>query len=150
MPIGDILQMSTPSQVFFIYSAIKIIICYLSVDNLKVIMLKKKHRKIIPLKDKNLGNKIEAYTFVEVRWLDIEGDDGWSTLDVLRKEKLPVAVSKGYLLSQKNGVTRLFRDYIESKEKPTMEDIGSTVIIPTSVIVSIKKINLFNITCTYK
>jgi len=39
-------------------------------------------------------------------------------------------------------VTRLFRDYIENKEKPTMEDIGSTVIIPTSVIVSIKKINL--------
>jgi len=34
----------------------------------------------------------------------------------------------------------LFRDYIESKEKSTMEDIGSTVIIPTSVIVSIKKI----------
>jgi hypothetical protein len=146
MPIGDILQMSTPSQVFFIYSAVKKLICYLGVDNLKAIMPKtkpkKKHRKIIPLKDKNLGNKIEAYTFVEVRWLDIEGDDGWSTLDVLRKEKLPVAVSKGYLLSQKNGVTRLFRDYIESKEKPTMEDIGSTVIIPTSVIVSIKKINL--------
>ena len=105
-------------------------------------MKPKKHRKLIPLKNKTLGNKIEAYTFVEVRWLDIEGDDGWSTLDILKKEKLPIAVSKGYLLSQKNGVTSLFRDYIESKEKPTMEDIGSTVIIPTSVIVSIKKINL--------
>ena len=103
---------------------------------------KKKHRKIIPLKNKTLGNKIEAYTFVEVRWLDIEGDDGWSTLDVLRKEKLPIAVSKGYLLSQKGGVTRLFRDYIESKEGNTFEDIGSTVIIPTSVIVSIKKLTL--------
>ena len=105
-------------------------------------MKPKKHKKIIPLKNKTLGNKIEAYTFVEVRWLDIEGDDGWSTLDILRKEKLPIAVSKGYLLSQKNGVTRIFRDYIESKEKPTMEDIGSTVIIPTSVIISIKKLNL--------
>jgi len=105
-------------------------------------MKPKKHKKIIPLKNKTLGNKIEAYTFVEVRWLDIEGDDGWSTLDVLKKEKLPVAVSKGYLLSQKGGVTRIFRDYIESKEKPTMEDIGSTVIIPTSVIISIKKLNL--------
>tara|TARA_R100000935_G_scaffold16443_1_gene32665 strand:- start:62 stop:382 length:321 start_codon:yes stop_codon:yes gene_type:complete len=105
-------------------------------------MIKKKHRKIIPLKNKTLGNKIEAYTFVEIKWLDIEGDDGWSTLDILAKEKLPVAVSKGYLFSQKGGVTRIFRDYIESKEKPTMEDIGSTVIIPTSVIVSIKKINL--------
>ena len=30
----------------------------------------------------------------------------------------------------------LFRDYIESKDKDTFEDIGSTVIIPTSVIVS--------------
>ena len=48
---------------------------------------KKKHRKIIPLKNKTLGNKIEAYTFVEVRWLDIEGDDGWSTLKVLRGRK---------------------------------------------------------------
>ena len=105
-------------------------------------MKPKKHRKLIPLKSKTLGNKIEAYTFVEVRWLDIEGDDGWSTLDVLRKEKLPVAVSKGYLLSQRKGVTRIFRDYIESKEGTTFEDIGSTVIIPTSVIVSIKKLTL--------
>ena len=37
-------------------------------------------------------------------------------LIIIRKEKLPVAVSKGYLLSQKKGVTRIFRDYIESKE----------------------------------
>ena len=105
-------------------------------------MPKKKHIRTLPIKNKTLGNKIEAYTFVEVRWLDIDGDDGWSTLDILRKEKLPIAVSKGYLFSQKGGVTRLFRDYIESKEKPTMEDIGSTVIIPTSVIVSIRKINI--------
>ena len=103
---------------------------------------KKKHRKIIPLKTKTLGNRIEDYTFVEVRWLDIEGDDGWSTLSSLDKDKLPVAVSKGYLLSQKKGVTRIFRDYIESKEGTTFEDIGSTVIIPTSVIVSIKKLTL--------
>ena len=101
-----------------------------------------KNKKVIPLNEKVLSTDISKYSFVEVRWLDIEGDDGWSTLDVLKKEKLPVAVSKGYLLSQKGGVTRLFRDYIESKEKPTMEDIGSTVIIPTSVIVSIKKISL--------
>jgi len=105
-------------------------------------MPKKKHIRTLPIKNKTLGNKIEAYTFVEVRWLDIEGDDGWSTLDVLSKEKLPVAVSKGYLFSQEKGVTRLFRDYIEHKEKAIMEDIGSTVIIPTSVIVSIKKIKL--------
>lgn len=92
--------------------------------------------------NKFLSNKIEDYQFVEVRWLDIEGDDGWSNLSVLQKEKLPVAVSKGYLLDQKNGVTKLFRDYIESKDKPTFDDIGSTVIIPTSVIVSMRIIKL--------
>ena len=102
-----------------------------------------KKRKIFPkITSKNLGRDISKYPYVEIRWADIEGDDGWSSLSSLEKDKLPVAVSKGYLLSQKGGVTRLFRDYIESKEKPTMEDIGSTVIIPTSVIVSIKKINL--------
>jgi len=100
----------------------------------------KRGTKLKIKKTKHLSRDISTYPFVEVRWLDIEGDDGWSTLDILAKEKLPVAVSKGYLFSQEKGVTRLFRDYIEHKEKSIMEDIGSTVIIPTSVIVSIKKI----------
>ena len=102
----------------------------------------KQKKKFIPLPNKPLGRDIANYPFVEIRWVDIEGDDGWSTLSSLDKDKLPVAVSKGYLLSQRKGVTRIFRDYIESKDKDTFEDIGSTVIIPTSVIVSIKKINL--------
>jgi len=102
----------------------------------------KRGTKLKIKKTKHLSRDISTYPFVEVRWLDIEGDDGWSTLDILAKEKLPVAVSKGYLFSQEKGVTRLFRDYIEHKEKAIMEDIGSTVIIPTSVIVSIKKIKL--------
>jgi len=105
-------------------------------------MKKRKLKKLIPLKTKTLGKDISKYPFVEIRWVDIEGDDGWSSLSSLDKDKLPVAVSKGYLLSQKKGVTRIFRDYIESKDTNTFEDIGSTVIIPTSVIVSIKKINL--------
>ena len=102
-----------------------------------------KSKKVIPLNEKVLSTDISKYPFVEVRWLDIEGDDGWSTLKVLKEEKLPIAVSKGYLVSQKNGVTRIFRDYIKSKTKPVFEDIGSTVIIPTSVIISIKKITLY-------
>jgi hypothetical protein len=102
----------------------------------------KQKKKFIPLPYKELGRDISKYPYVEIRWADIEGDDGWSSLSSLEKDKLPVAVSKGYLLSQKKGVTRIFRDYIESKEGKTFEDIGSTVIIPTSVIVSIKKINL--------
>ena len=103
---------------------------------------KRQQSKILNFDFKNLGNRIEDYPYVEIEWLDIEGDDGWSTLSSLDKDKLPVAVSKGYLLSQRKGVTRIFRDYIESKEGTTFEDIGSTVIIPTSVIVSIKKLNL--------
>lgn len=30
---------------------------------------KKKNKKTIPINYKNLGNKIDNYTFVEVRWL---------------------------------------------------------------------------------
>ena len=101
-----------------------------------------KNRKTIPLNTKSLGNDISAYPFVEIKWLDIEGDAGWSDTKDLNKQELPVCVSKGYLLSQRKGVTRIFRDYIKSKEGNTFEDIGSTVIIPTSVIVSIKKLNL--------
>ena len=105
-------------------------------------MKNRKLKKLIPLKTKSRGKDISQYPFVEIRWVDIEGDDGWSTVSSLDKDKLPVAVSKGYLLSQRKGVTRIFRDYIESKDTNTFEDIGSTVIIPTSVIVSIKKISL--------
>ena len=71
---------------------------------------KRKNKKIIPLNLKSLGNDISAYPFVEIEWLDIEGDAGWSSTKDLSKEQLPVCVSKGYLLSQKNGSTRIFRE----------------------------------------
>ena len=83
---------------------------------------------------------ITKYPYVEIEWLDIEGDAGWSSTKQLNLEQLPTCVSKGYLLSQKNGVTRIFTDYIKSKDKPTFEDIGNTTIIPTAVIKNIKKI----------
>jgi hypothetical protein len=101
---------------------------------------KSKNKKIIPLDTKTLGNDISKYPFVEIEWLDIEGDAGWSDTKSLNKLKLPVCVSKGYLVSQKNGVTRIFTDYIKTKDKPTFDNIGNTTIIPTSVIESIKKI----------
>jgi len=101
---------------------------------------KSKNKKIIPLDIKTLGNDISKYPFVEIEWLDIEGDAGWSDTKSLNKLKLPVCVSKGYLVSQKNGVTRIFTDYIKTKDKPTFDNIGNTTIIPTSVIESIKKI----------
>ena len=88
-----------------------------------------------------MGSDISAYPFVEIEWSDIEGDAGWSSTKDLNKEKLPICVSKGYLVSQKNGVTRIFTDYIKTKDKPTFDSIGNTTIIPTAVIISIKKLN---------
>jgi hypothetical protein len=106
-------------------------------------MLKKrvKNRKTIPLNTKSLGDDISAYPFVEIQWLDIEGDAGWSSIKDLKKEKLPICVSKGYLLSQSKGITRIFTDYILNKDNPTFDTIGNTCIIPTAVIQSIKKIH---------
>ena len=83
----------------------------------------------------------KKFPFVEIEWLDIEGDAGWSDTKSLNKEKLPTCVSKGYLVSQQGGVTRIFTDYIKSKDKPTFDSIGNTTIIPTAVIESIKKLN---------
>ena len=100
-----------------------------------------KNKKTIPLDVKSLGSDITKYPFVEIEWADIEGDAGWSDTKDLNKTKLPICVSKGYLLSQTKGVTRIFTDYIKTKDKPTFENIGNTTIIPTSVIVSIKKIH---------
>ena len=114
----------------------------LSIEPTKKKKRKIKSKKTIPLNVKSLGNNISAYPFVEIEWSDIEGDAGWSDTKDLNKSKLPVCVSKGYLLSQRKGITRIFSDYIVSKDNPTFENIGSTTIIPTSVIQSIKKINL--------
>ena len=102
-----------------------------------------KNKKTIPLNLKSLGSDISKYPFVEIEWADIEGDAGWSSTRSLNKSKLPTCVSKGYLLSQKKGITRIFCDFIKQKDKDKeiFEEIGNTTIIPTSVIQSIKKIN---------
>ena len=100
-----------------------------------------KNKKTIPLNLKSLGSDISKYPFVEIEWADIEGDSGWSNTRSLNKSKLPMCVSKGYLLSQKKRITRIFCDYIKTKDKETFEDIGNTTLIPTSVIQSIKNIN---------
>ncbi len=59
----------------------------------------------------------------------------------LKNQKLPTCVSKGYLLSQAKGITRIFTDYIETKDKPTFDNIGNTTIIPNSVVKEIKKLS---------
>jgi len=76
---------------------------------------------------------------VEVVWQDIVSDSGWQDLEQLKDSKLATCVTKGHLLSQVKGVTRIFGDY-STNDKGEIEQIGNTTIIPNSVIVSIKKI----------
>ena len=42
--------------------------------------------------------------YVEIKWLDIEGDSGWQDTKSLKNSKLPVCVSKGLFIksSQRN------------------------------------------------
>jgi len=100
-----------------------------------------RNKKTIPLNLKSLGSDISKYPFVVIEWFDVEGDAGWSDTRSLNKLSLPVCVSQGYLASQKNGITRIFTDYIKTKDKETFETIGNTTIIPTSLIQSIRKIH---------
>lgn len=76
---------------------------------------------------------------VEVVWQDIVSDSGWQDLEQLKDSKLATCVTKGHLLSQVKGVTRIFGDY-STNDKGEIEQIGNTTIIPNSVIISIKKI----------
>ena len=94
-------------------------------------------RKItINKKSKNLK---DLYPMVEVKWLDICSDSSWQSIKQLQESTLPTCVTKGHLLSQTKGVTRIFGDYSE-KENGEIEELGNTTIIPNSVITSIRKI----------
>jgi hypothetical protein len=81
----------------------------------------------------------DRYPMVEVVWQDIVSDSGWQDLEQLKDSKLATCVTKGHLLSQVKGVTRIFGDY-STNDKGEIEQIGNTTIIPNSVIIGIKKI----------
>jgi hypothetical protein len=57
------------------------------------------------------------------------------------KSKLATCITKGHLLSQAKGVTRIFGDYSYNDNKTEIESIGNTTIIPNSVIKEIKKLS---------
>ena len=89
--------------------------------------------------NKKAKNWQERYPMVSVTWLDILSDSSWQSIDQLLKLKLANCVTKGHLLSQAKGITRIFGDYSAS-EKGEIEEIGNTTIIPNRVIVKIQKI----------
>ena len=91
----------------------------------------------IPRKTKT---EIEKYPMVSVEWYDIVSDSSWSTVEQIKKAKLATCITKGHLLSQTKGVTRVFGDYSFGDDGKSIESIGNTTIIPNSVIKDIKKL----------
>ena len=89
---------------------------------------------------KKVKSEIEKYPMVSVEWYDIVSDSSWSTFDQLKKAKLATCITKGHLLSQTKGVTRVFGDYSFGDDGKSIESIGNTTIIPNSVIKDIKKL----------
>tara|TARA_R100000742_G_C4252346_1_gene70539 strand:+ start:563 stop:859 length:297 start_codon:yes stop_codon:yes gene_type:complete len=81
----------------------------------------------------------DRYPLVEIHWLDICSDSSWQSMEHLSKAELPTCVTKGHLLTQKKGITRVFGDYSEN-DKGEIEEIGNSTIIPNTVIKNIKKL----------
>ena len=96
------------------------------------------NRKKIKI-NKNKKIDFEKYPMVECRWKDIVSDASWISLEDLKNSKLAICITKGHLLSQTGGITRIFGDYSLDNNNE-INEIGNTTIIPNSVIVSIKKI----------
>ena len=89
--------------------------------------------------NKRSKNWKDRYPLVEVQWLDICSDSSWQSIDHLKKAELPTCVTKGHLLTQSKGITRVCGDYSEN-DKGEIEEIGNSTIIPNSVIQNIKKL----------
>ena len=91
--------------------------------------------------NKKAKKEIDKYPLVEVRWYDIVSDSNWQSISACQKAKLPPCITKGHLLSQKKGLTRIFGDYaLVDKETGTIDEIGNTTLIPTNLIFDIKEI----------
>tara|TARA_R100000664_G_scaffold27630_3_gene38459 strand:+ start:3241 stop:3537 length:297 start_codon:yes stop_codon:yes gene_type:complete len=90
---------------------------------------------------KKIKNQIDKFPMVAVEWYDIVSNSSWSTFDEIKKAKLATCITKGHLLSQTKGVTRLFGDYSFADNGVDIESIGNTTIIPNSVIKDIKKLS---------
>ena len=90
---------------------------------------------------KKIKNQIDKFPMVAVEWYDIVSNSSWSTFDEIKKAKLATCITKGHLLSQTKGDTRLFGDYSFADNGVDIESIGNTTIIPNSVIKDIKKLS---------
>ena len=94
-------------------------------------------RKLV---NKKAKKEMDRYPLVEVKWTDVVSDAGWQHIRDVINAKLPECVTKGHLLSQSKGITRIFGDFAKGKEEGAIEELGNTTLIPNSIIISIKKI----------
>jgi hypothetical protein len=62
------------------------------------------------------------YPLVEIYWLDILSDPSWQSLKGVMQMELPTCVTKGHLVSQTKGVTRVFGDHSLNKENSIATD----------------------------
>ena len=91
--------------------------------------------------NKKAKKEIEKYPLVEIKWLDITSDSAWQGIDDLLNIKLPICTTKGHLLTQTKGITRVFSDFALKDEKTgVIDEIANITLIPNSVIIDIKKI----------
>lgn len=91
--------------------------------------------------NKKAKKEIEKYPLVEIKWYDIISDSAWQSIEDLTTAKLPICTTKGHLLTQSKGITRVFGDYALKDEKTgQINEIANITIIPNSVIIEIKKI----------
>jgi hypothetical protein len=95
-------------------------------------------RKLI---NKKAKKEIEKYPLVQIKWYDITSDSAWQSVDDLLTARLPICTTKGHLLTQSKGITRVFGDFSLKDEKTgVIDDVANTTLIPNSVIIDIKKI----------
>ena len=100
--------------------------------------IKRKSKKIFA--PKKIYQEIDKYPMVSCEWYDIISNSSWSSFEEVKKSELATCITKGHLLSQSKGITRIFGDYSLSDDKKKIETIGNTTLIPNSVIKEIKKI----------
>ena len=81
--------------------------------------------------------EIDRYPLVAVYWLDICSDASWQSIESSKRSKLPTCVTKGHLLSQKGGITRIFGDYsLADEESGKIDAVSYThLTLPTILLV---------------
>ena len=91
--------------------------------------------------NKKAKRELDRYPMVEVQWSDIISESGWQYIATFTKSKLPLCVTKGHLLSQAKGLTKIFGDFaLKDQVSGEIDEIGNTTIIPNSVITKITKL----------